>query len=107
MNVYDQFINRKYIFLRAYIRRRRAIKDVSWDKIIIERTVFIGDFNIYSSKWNLICEKLIRVKALEALLTKFNLVVINEEGVLTRRLLKKIFIINLVVISPDMRNIMT
>ena len=29
VNVYDQFINRKYTFLGAYIRRRRAIKDIS------------------------------------------------------------------------------
>ena len=50
VNVYDQFIGREYIYLGAYIRKRRAIKDVSQDKIIIERTVFIGDFNAYNSK---------------------------------------------------------
>ena len=29
VNVYDQFIGRGYIYLGAYARRRRAIKDVS------------------------------------------------------------------------------
>ena len=107
MNVYDQVIGRGYIYLGAYTRKRRVIKDINWDKIITERTIFIGDFNVYSSKWNLICEKLIGVKALETLLTKFNLIVVNEEGVLTRRSLKKIFIINLVVTSPGMKDIIT
>ena len=58
-------------------------------------------------KWNLIYEKLIKVKALEALLTKFNLIIVNEEGVPTRRLLEKIFIINLVVTSPGIKDIIT
>ena len=49
INIYDQVINRKYTYLGAYIRRRRAIEDISWDKIIIKRTVFINDFNAYSS----------------------------------------------------------
>ena len=29
VNVYDQFINREYIYLGAYIRRRRTIKDIN------------------------------------------------------------------------------
>ena len=107
MNVYDQFIDRKYIFLGAYVRRRRAIEDVSWNKIIIKRIIFINDFNVYSSKWNLIYEKLIKVKVFETLLTKFNLVIINEKGMPTKRLLEKIFIINLVVTSPDIKDIIT
>ena len=47
------------------------------------------------------------IKILEVLLTKFNLIIVNEEGMLTRRLSEKIFIINLVVISPGMRDIIT
>ena len=107
MNVYDQIISRRYIYLGAYARKRRAIKDVNWNKIIIKRIVFIRDFNTYSSKWNLIYEKLIGVKTLEALLIKFNLIVVNEEGVLTRRLSEKIFIIDLVVTSPGIKDIIT
>ena len=107
VNVYDQFIGRKYIFLGAYAKRRRAIKDINQNKIITKRIILIDDFNAYSSKQNLIYEKLIGVKALEALLTKFNLVVINEKGMPTRRLSEKIFIIDLVVISPDMGDIIT
>ena len=38
---------------------------------------------------------------------KFNLIVVNEEGMPTKRLLEKIFIINLVVTSSSMRDIMT
>ena len=41
------------------------------------------------------------------LLTKFNLIVFSEEGVLTRKLLEKISIINLVVTSPGIGDIMT
>ena len=29
VNVYDQFINRRYTFLRAYTKRRRAIEDIN------------------------------------------------------------------------------
>ena len=29
VNVYDQFINRKYIQLRAYTRERRTTKDIN------------------------------------------------------------------------------
>ena len=50
VNVYDQVIGRRYIYLGVYIRRRRVIENISWDKIIIERIIFIGNFNIYSSK---------------------------------------------------------
>ena len=107
MNVYDQVISREYTYLGVYIRRRRAIEDISWDRIIIERIVFIGDFNVYSLKWNFICENLIGARLFEALLTKFNLVIINEEGVLIRRLLEKVFIIDLAITAPSMGNIMT
>ena len=48
-----------------------------------------------------------KVKALESLLIKFNLIVINEESILTRRLLEKISIINLVVTSPGIEDIIT
>ena len=29
VNVYDQFIGRKYTFLGTYIKRKRAIKDIN------------------------------------------------------------------------------
>ena len=50
MNIYDQVIGRKYTYLKAYIRKKRAIKDISQDKIIIKRIIFISDFNVYSLK---------------------------------------------------------
>ena len=105
VNVYDQVIGREYTYLGAYVRRRRAIEDVSWDRIIIERIVFIGDFNAYNSKWNSTCENLIGARLLEALLTKFNLIVINEEGVPTRRSLEKVFIIDLAITAPSIGDI--
>ena len=106
MNVYDQVIGRKYTYLGAYIRKRCTIKGISWDRIIIKRTVDISDFNVYSLKWNSTCENLIGVRLFEALLTKFNLVVINEEGMLIKRLLEKKFIIDLAITSPSIRDIM-
>ena len=36
INIYDQVIGRKYTYLRAYIRRKRVIKDINQDKIIIK-----------------------------------------------------------------------
>ena len=50
INVYDQVIGRKYTYLGAYIRKKRAIKDVSQNKIIIKRIIFINDFNVYNLK---------------------------------------------------------
>ena len=105
MNIYDQVIGRRYTYLGAYIRRRRAIKDINWDKIIIKRTIFISDFNVYNLKWNSIYENLIKARLLEALLTKFNLIIINEENMLIRRLLEKIFIIDLAITTPNIRDI--
>ena len=40
-------------------------------------------------------------------MTKFNLVVINEEGVPTRRLSEKVSIIDLAITSPSMGDTMT
>ena len=107
INIYDQVIGREYTYLKAYIRKRRAIEDISYNKIIIKRIIFINDFNAYSLKQNSIYENLIGARSLEALLTKFNLIVINEEGVLIRRLLKKVFIIDLAIIAPSIGDIMT
>ena len=107
MNIYDQVIGRRYTYLRAYIRRRRTIEDISQDKIIIKKTVLISDFNAYNSKQNSIYENLIGARLLKALLIKFNLIVINEEGVLIRRLSEKVFIIDLAITAPSMRDTMT
>ena len=107
VNVYDQVIGRGYIYLGVYARRRRAIEDVSWNRIITERTVFIGDFNAYSSKWNYMCERLIGARPLEELLDKYNLVVINEEGVVIRRLSEKVSIIDLVITLSSLSDSMT
>ena len=105
MNIYDQVIGREYTYLGVYIKKRRAIENINQNKIIIERIIFISDFNAYNSKQNFICENLIKARSLEALLTKFNLIIINEEGVLIRRLLEKIFIIDLAIIAPSMKDI--
>ena len=50
VNVYDQIINRGYIYLETYARKRRIIKNINWNKIITKRTIFIDDFNAYNSK---------------------------------------------------------
>ena len=105
MNIYDQVIGREYTYLGAYIRRRRAIKDINQDKIIIKRIIFINDFNAHNSKQNFIYENLIKARLLEALLTKFNLIIINEKNVLIKRSLKKIFIIDLAIIAPNIGDI--
>ena len=107
MNVYNKVINRKYTYLEAYTKRRRAIKDISWDRIIIKRIILINDFNVYSLKQNSIYENLIRARPLEALLIKFNSIIINGKGMLIKRLLEKIFIIDLAIISPNIGDIMT
>ena len=101
INIYNQIIGREYTQLGAYLRKRRAMEDISQNKIIIERTIFISDFNAHNSKQNSIYENSIKARSLEALLTKFSLIIINEEGVLIKRLLEKIFIIDLTIISPS------
>ena len=60
---------------------------------------------MYSSKWNFTCESSIDTRFFEELLTRFNLVVINEEGVPIRRLLEKIFIIDLTITSLNIGDI--
>ena len=73
----------------------------------MERIIFINNFNAYNSKWNHICERLIGVRLLEELLDKYNLIVINEEGVIIRRLLEKVFIIDLIIILSSLSDSMT
>ena len=90
INVYDQVIDRGYIYLGAYIKKRKAIEDIGQDRIITKKIIFINNFNVYNSKWNYIYERLTSVKLLEKLLNKYNLIIINEEGVLIRRLSEKI-----------------
>ena len=101
INIYNQVISREYTYLKVYIKRRRVIENISWDRIIIKRIIFISNFNAYSLKWNFTCENLIGARPFEALLTKFNLIIINEKGVLIRRLLEKIFIIDLAITLPN------
>ena len=48
-----------------------------------------------------------RARPLEALLTKFNLIIIHEEGMPIRRLSEKVFIIDLAIISPSMGDIIS
>ena len=104
VNIYDQVIGREYTYLGAYIRKKRIIEDVSWNKIIIKRTIFISDFNAHNSKQNFIYENLIKARPLETLLTKFNLIIINEKGILIRRLSENISIIDLAIIAPNIKN---
>ena len=85
INIYDQIINRKYTYLKVYTRRKRAIEDINQNKIIIKKIIFISDFNVYSLKLNSTYENSIGARPLETLLTKFNLIVINEEGMPIKR----------------------
>ena len=48
INIYNQVIDREYTYLKAYTRKRRTIKDINQDRIIIEKTIFISDFNAYN-----------------------------------------------------------
>ena len=105
INIYDQVINRKYTYLKTYIRKRRTIKDINQNRIIIKRIIFISDFNAYNLKQKSTYENLIKTRPLEALLTKFNLIIINEEGILIKRLSEKIFIIDLAIIALNIEDI--
>ena len=104
INIYNQIIGRGYIYLGIYIRKRRTIKDISQNRIIIEKTIFINNFNTYSSKQNLIYESSIGTRFFEKLLNRFNLIIINEEGVPIKRLLEKIFIIDLTITSSSIKD---
>ena len=51
-------------------------------------------------------ENSIGARLLETLLTKFNLIAINEESILIKRLLEKVFIIDLAITAPNIKDIM-
>ena len=107
INIYNQVIDRGYTYLGAYTKKKRAIKNINQNRIIIEKTILISDFNAYNLKQNSTYENLLGARPLETLLTKFNLIVINEKGILIRRLLGKISIIDLAITSSSMGDTIT
>jgi hypothetical protein len=65
-------------------RRRRAIEDADWGLFIEGRCLIVGDFNAYSSIWNLLATGRVNATSLEQLIDDYSLYVNNPIGEATR-----------------------
>jgi hypothetical protein len=84
INCYDNRIGLNTTYQGDIDSNRRAINDVNWDNLIQGRAILLGEFNAYSPYWNPLTERRKNANSLEALIDKFDLILNNEPGAITR-----------------------
>ena len=103
INLYDDWVGDGYQWRGDKDGKRRAIEDVSWDKVIEKRTKLVGDFNAHSPYWNSLCRRRIRADQLESIIDRHKLLVNNEMTTPTRlKQTSGCFIIDLTMSTPDL-----
>ena len=103
INVYDNWVGDGYQWRGDKDGKRRAIEDVSWDKVIEKRTLLVGDFNAHSPYWNSLCRRRIRADQLESIIDRHKLLVNNEMTTPTRpKQTSGCSIIDLTMSTPDL-----
>ena len=84
INCYDNKIGPNTTYLGELDSNRRAIEDVNWNLLIQGRTILLGDFNAHSPIWNPLISTRIEAGPLEEIVEKYDLILNNEPGVITR-----------------------
>ena len=84
INCYDNRIGPNTTYQGDIDSNRRAIEDVDWNQLILGRTILLGDFNAYSPIQNPLITSKIGVDPLERIVEKFELILNNESGAITR-----------------------
>jgi hypothetical protein len=84
INCYDNRIGPNTTYSGEIDSNRRAIEDVNWDQLIQGRIILLGDFNAHSPLWNPLISTKIDAGPLEEIIEKYDLILNNEPGVITR-----------------------
>lgn len=95
VNVYDNRFGQRWTWEGDTHRNRRALEDITWDKVIRGRVLLLGDVKAHSPVWNPHCRRRKNAKALEDLIVKFDLLINNKSGWTTRPASTGVFIIDL------------
>ncbi len=103
INCYDAWIGAGQRWQGSCERRRRAIEDADWNRILMGRCLMLGDLNAHSPQWNSRIETRINAAPLEELVDRFELLINNTPGVATRpKPTGEISVIHLTLTSPDL-----
>jgi Reverse transcriptase (RNA-dependent DNA polymerase)/Endonuclease-reverse transcriptase len=84
INCYDNRIGPNTTYHGDIDSNRRAIDDINWDNLIQGRAILLGDFNAHSPYWNPLMDRRKDADSLEAIIDKFDLILNNEPGAITR-----------------------
>ncbi|KAI0998334.1 hypothetical protein K3495_g9861 [Podosphaera aphanis] len=102
VNVYDNWVGEGMPWSGPSNRRRRAIDDMSWDSVIENRTILLGDFNTHSPYWNPARQHRQRADGLESIIKRYDLIVNNDTTIATRpKQSPGLSIIDLTLTTPD------
>ena len=102
VNVYDNRVGQRCTWQGNTPRIRKALDDVTWDRVIRGRVLFLRDVNAHSPIWNSHCRGRKNAKPLEDLIEKFNLLINNESGRTTRPASDGISIIDLALSTAEL-----
>jgi Endonuclease-reverse transcriptase len=102
INSYNNKIGPGTVYQGDIDSNRRAINDIDWEPLIKGRTILLEDFNAYSPMWNPLITRLTDATSLEAIINRFNLILNNEPGIITRpNLMRNKSIIDLTFTTTD------
>lgn len=78
VNVYDNQVGQGHTWQGNTLNRRRAFEDITWNRMIRGRVLFLGDVNAHSPIWNPYSRGKKNGNPLEDLIEKFHLFINNE-----------------------------
>jgi hypothetical protein len=84
VNCYDNWIGEGQVWQGQEARRRRAIEDADWARLLQGRCLVLGDFNAHSTLWNPQASTRTNAGPLEAIIEAYELYVNNDPEEATR-----------------------
>ena len=84
INCYNNKIGLNTTYQGDIDSNRRAIEDIDWNLLIQDRKILLDDFNAHSPIWNPLISTRIETRSLEEIIEKFDLILNNEPGIITR-----------------------
>ena len=84
INCYDNRIGPNTTYLEDLNSNKRFIQDIDWNQLIQGQIILLSDFNAYSSIWNPLISTKIDAGPLKEIIKKYDLILNNESGVITR-----------------------
>jgi hypothetical protein len=84
INCYDNWIGEGQCWVGQEARRRRAIEDAEWARLLRGRCLLLGDFNAHSTIWNPRAQARANAGPLEAVIEFYGLYINNDPNAATR-----------------------